>query len=73
LDAAASNAVASCRSGGFQIAGSVEALIDVWIYIDKDWSIFKTQAKQRLGWLGMLFFSWIHFRLCLSLFVDEGF
>jgi hypothetical protein len=47
-NAAASNAIACCRSGEFLIAGSSEDLIDVSIYIDDDSSIFKTQANQRL-------------------------
>jgi hypothetical protein len=46
LDAAVFNDVMSCRSGDVQIAGSGSALIDVSIYIEKDSSIFKTQAKQ---------------------------
>jgi hypothetical protein len=46
LDAAASNAVASCRSGGFLIARSTSNLNDVSIYVHKDSSIFKTHTKQ---------------------------
>jgi hypothetical protein len=48
LDAAASNAVASCRSGVSLIASSGSALIDASIYFDKDSTIFKIQAKQQL-------------------------
>jgi hypothetical protein len=48
LDVAAFNAVASCRSDGCLIANSGSNLIDVSIYFDKDSSIIKTQAKQRL-------------------------
>jgi hypothetical protein len=51
LDAAASNAIASCKSDSFQIARFGSDLIDVSIYVDKDSSIFKTQAKQPLRYL----------------------
>jgi hypothetical protein len=47
LNAAASNAVVSCWSRSFQTASSGSALVDVSIYIDQDWIIFETQAKQR--------------------------
>jgi hypothetical protein len=47
LNAAASNAVVSYRSHSFQNASSDSALVDVSIYIDQDWIIFGTQAKQR--------------------------
>jgi hypothetical protein len=50
-DAAASNAIASCRRCDFQIAVSSSALIDLSLSFDKDWSTFKTQAKQRLSCL----------------------